>query len=46
MEQRGPSSKHSACVLAVRLPSPIVLSNKIKEDYKLVYLRLSGTLEQ
>ena len=37
---------HSDCVLAVRLPSPIVSSNKIKEDYKLVYLRQSGTLEQ
>ena len=35
MEQRGPSSKHTACVLAVRLPwqeiSPIVSSNSLKE---------------
>ena len=31
MEQRGPSSKHSACVLAVRLPSPIVSSNSLKK---------------
>ena len=30
MEQRGPSSKHTACVLAVRLPSPIVSSNSLK----------------
>ena len=31
MEQRGSSSKHSACVLAVRLPSPIVSSNSLKK---------------
>ena len=31
MEQRGPSSKHTACVLAVRLPSPTVSSNSLKK---------------
>ena len=31
MEQRGPSSKHTPCVLAVRLPSAIVLSNSLKK---------------
>ena len=31
MDQRGPSSKHTACVLAVRLPSPIVSSISLKK---------------
>ena len=31
MGKRGPSSKHSACVLAVRLPSVIVSSNSLKK---------------
>ena len=40
MEQRGPSSRHTACVLAVRLPSSIVSSNslnKIASSY--IYVR-------
>ena len=31
MDQRGPSSKHTAFVLALRLPSPIVSSNSLKK---------------
>ena len=31
MEQMGPSSKHTARVLAVRLPSPIVSSISLKK---------------